>query len=90
VLAFVDVAGRKIGAFTPLHIDELLIVPFDKQLAEQSADEFVARVLVEKLRLKLLVAGPDFALEGPRRRCRCAASTRENSTVLKSLCWTRS
>jgi riboflavin kinase/FMN adenylyltransferase len=53
---------EKAAAFEPLQIDELLIVPFDKQIAEQPADEFVARVLVEKLRLKLLVAGPDFAL----------------------------
>ncbi|HEX8235123.1 MAG TPA: bifunctional riboflavin kinase/FAD synthetase [Abditibacteriaceae bacterium] len=53
---------EKAQAFEPLKIDELLIVPFDKQIAEQPADEFVTRVLVEKLRLKLLVAGPDFAL----------------------------
>jgi riboflavin kinase/FMN adenylyltransferase len=53
---------EKVAAFAPQGIDQLLIVPFKKAIAEQPADEFVRRVLIEKLRLKLLVAGPDFAL----------------------------
>ena len=53
---------EKIAAFAPTQIDNLLIVPFDKTVAEQSAQEFVHRVLVQQLRAKLLVIGPDFAL----------------------------
>jgi riboflavin kinase/FMN adenylyltransferase len=53
---------EKIAAFEPLNIDNLLIVPFSRAIAEQSADEFVQQVLIKKLRVKLLVVGPDFAL----------------------------
>ncbi len=53
---------EKTDAFQPLEIDDLLIVPFDKTIAEQSAEEFARNVLVELLKVKLLVVGPDFAL----------------------------
>ncbi len=53
---------EKTAAFEPLQIDNLLIVPFDQSIAEQSAEEFAHRVLVEKLKTRLLVVGPDFAL----------------------------
>lgn len=53
---------EKMAAFEPLQIDDLLVVPFDKAIAEQSADEFADRVLDKLLNVKLLVVGPDFAL----------------------------
>ncbi|HVF85173.1 MAG TPA: riboflavin biosynthesis protein RibF [Abditibacteriaceae bacterium] len=53
---------EKMAAFEPLQINDLLVVPFDKAIAEQSAEDFTHRVLVEKLNTKLLVVGPDFAL----------------------------
>ncbi len=53
---------EKIAAFAPLQIDNLLIVPFDQAIAEQSAETFAHRVLDETLNVKLLVVGPDFAL----------------------------
>jgi riboflavin kinase / FMN adenylyltransferase len=52
----------KAAALSSHHIDDALIVPFDESIAQQSAAEFVMRVLMQKLRMKLLVAGPDFAL----------------------------
>ncbi len=53
---------EKIAAFAPFKLDHLLIVPFTAELASFSAEEFVTGTLVEKLNLKLLVVGPDFAL----------------------------
>jgi riboflavin kinase/FMN adenylyltransferase len=52
---------EKIGAFAPLKIDQLFIVPFDAHIAQQSAREFCG-ALVKNLGVKLLVIGPDFAL----------------------------
>lgn len=43
-------------------IDILFNVPFDAALAQQPAAAFTRAILVERLGLKLLVAGPDFAL----------------------------
>lgn len=53
---------EKITAFEKLGINHLFIVPFDKQIANQSYEEFASGVLRDKLGLELLVAGPDFAL----------------------------
>jgi len=53
---------EKRDAFSDFNLDALYLVPFDEQLAGQSAQEFAMRVLAEKLRAKLLVLGPDFAL----------------------------
>ena len=54
--------GEKRDAFAAFNLDALYLIPFNAQLAEQSAEEFAARVLAKKLRAKLLVLGPDFAL----------------------------
>ena len=53
---------EKIAAFEKLGIDHLFIVPFDKQVANQSYEEFATGGLRDRLGLELLVAGPDFAL----------------------------
>lgn len=55
-------AAEKSAAFERLGIDNLIIIPFGKRIAEQAAADFVSRVLVNGLRMKLLVTGPDFAL----------------------------
>lgn len=55
-------SNEKRDAFAAFNLDALYLVPFNAQLAQQSAEEFAARVLAEKLRAKLLVLGPDFAL----------------------------
>ncbi|MFK7852850.1 MAG: bifunctional riboflavin kinase/FAD synthetase [Granulosicoccus sp.] len=41
-------------------IDRLLLLSFDKELAAQHADEFIAEVLVDKLRARHMVIGDDF------------------------------
>lgn len=53
---------EKIEAFRALEIDHLFIVPFDKSIAEQSAETFAREVLSHQLGVKTLVCGPDFAL----------------------------
>ena len=52
---------EKAAAFAALKIDHLFLLPFDASIAQLSADEFITE-LVQKLKLKLLVVGPDFAL----------------------------
>jgi len=52
---------EKTAAFAALKIDHLFLLDFDKSIAERSAEEFIAD-LARKLKLKLLVVGPDFAL----------------------------
>lgn len=53
---------EKIDAFAATGIDHLFIVPFNGDIARQSYEEFVQETLCEKLGLKLLLCGPDFAL----------------------------
>lgn len=52
---------EKIAAFEPLQVGHLFIVPFNEQIAKQSARDFCAS-LKRNLGVKLLVVGPDFAL----------------------------
>lgn len=53
---------EKIAAFQKLGIDDLFIIPFNEQIADQSYHAFATGVLRAHLGMKLLVAGPDFAL----------------------------
>ncbi|HEX8834676.1 MAG TPA: bifunctional riboflavin kinase/FAD synthetase, partial [Abditibacteriaceae bacterium] len=53
---------EKRDAIASHQIDDLYLLPFDERLANLPAREFVRSILVEKLRVKLLVIGPDFAL----------------------------
>lgn len=43
-----------------LGIDEILIVPFDRKLAEIHAKEFITNILVTFLNMKIIVVGKDF------------------------------
>jgi riboflavin kinase/FMN adenylyltransferase len=54
-------ADEKAAAFAELQIDNLWMVPFDATIAQQTATTFVTR-LVRGMGMRLLVAGPDFAL----------------------------
>jgi riboflavin kinase/FMN adenylyltransferase len=70
-----SLAHEKIRAFEPLHIDDLLVVPFDASVAEQHARDFAREILVGQLRIKYLLIGPDFALG--KNRSGTAASLTE-------------
>lgn len=54
--------NEKSAAFARLDIDRLLMLPFDNSIAELSAQEFVQQILVQRLNVKYLLIGPDFAL----------------------------
>jgi riboflavin kinase/FMN adenylyltransferase len=54
-------ADEKAMAFAELKIDDLWMVPFDSNIAGQTAVTFVTR-LVHGMGMRLLVAGPDFVL----------------------------
>jgi riboflavin kinase/FMN adenylyltransferase len=54
-------ADEKIEAFSHTPLDHLFIVPFTREIADQSAPQFM-RFWVENIGLKLFVGGPDFAL----------------------------
>lgn len=55
-------ADEKIAQFVATGIDHLWIVPFNQEIASQEYDVFVKSTLIEKLGMRSLVAGPDFAL----------------------------
>lgn len=52
---------ERVQLFKGLGVDEVVIHPFDRQVAAQSAHEFVSR-LKNHLDLRHLLVGPDFAL----------------------------
>ncbi len=54
--------AEKAAAFANLDIERLLMLPFDGSIADLGAQEFVQQILVERLRVKYLLIGPDFAL----------------------------
>lgn len=54
-------AEEKIAAFAQTPLDHLFIVPFTREIASQSARDFMA-FWKQKIGLKLFVGGPDFAL----------------------------
>ncbi len=51
---------EKIAYLKAQQIDYLLCLRFDRELAEQSAEDFVQKILVEQLNTKRLVIGDDF------------------------------
>lgn len=53
---------QKIELIERAGVDELLIIPFDREMAATSAEDFVERILVRKLDLRNLVVGYDYAL----------------------------
>ena len=51
---------EKLEALRRFHIDRLLLLPFNRKLAQMPAEEFIQRVLVAGLGVKYLVVGDDF------------------------------
>jgi riboflavin kinase / FMN adenylyltransferase len=52
--------GRRIALLGEAGADHVLVLPFDKERAQQSAEDFVADVLVGTLGAALVVVGTDF------------------------------
>jgi riboflavin kinase / FMN adenylyltransferase len=51
---------EKVAQFAKLPVDDLVIVRFNKQLANYDAGQFIDEVLVKRLNVKHLVIGDDF------------------------------
>ncbi|MDA1342917.1 MAG: bifunctional riboflavin kinase/FAD synthetase [Methyloglobulus sp.] len=51
---------EKVTQFAKLPVDDLVIVRFNKQLADYDAEQFIDEILVERLNVKHLVIGDDF------------------------------
>jgi riboflavin kinase / FMN adenylyltransferase len=51
---------EKVTQFAKLPVDDLVIVRFNKQLADYDAEQFIDEVLVKRLNVKHLVIGDDF------------------------------
>jgi riboflavin kinase/FMN adenylyltransferase len=51
---------QKLELLASCRIDRTLVLPFDKDRADESAEEFVAEILVRSLGTRLVVVGEDF------------------------------
>jgi riboflavin kinase / FMN adenylyltransferase len=51
---------QKLAVFDKLRLDVAVVLPFDRGLSGLSADDFIARVLVEGLAVRHVVIGHDF------------------------------
>ncbi|MER5640938.1 bifunctional riboflavin kinase/FAD synthetase [Kitasatospora sp. NPDC002227] len=51
---------RRAELMAELGVDAVLVIPFTRELSQQSAEEFVQQVLVEALRARLVIEGPNF------------------------------
>ncbi|MDD1622686.1 MAG: bifunctional riboflavin kinase/FAD synthetase [Methylococcaceae bacterium] len=58
---------EKVIQFAKLPVDELLVLPFNRILADYDAEQFIADILIERLRVKHLVIGDDFHFGKARR-----------------------
>jgi riboflavin kinase/FMN adenylyltransferase len=53
--------------FAKLPIDALLVLPFNRKLADYDAEQFISEILVKHLKVKHLVIGDDFHFGKARR-----------------------
>ncbi len=51
---------EKVQALRCLRVDRLLCLPFNRKLAQMSAEDFIQRILIDGLGVKYLVVGDDF------------------------------
>jgi riboflavin kinase/FMN adenylyltransferase len=58
---------EKVIQFSKLPIDELLVLPFNRTLADYDAEHFIQNILVGKLNIRHLVIGDDFHFGKARR-----------------------
>lgn len=58
---------EKVIQFAKLPINELLVLPFNRALADCDAEQFIRDILVDRLNIKHLVIGDDFHFGKARR-----------------------
>jgi riboflavin kinase/FMN adenylyltransferase len=51
---------QRLQGFDGLHVDQVRVLTFSKELAEETASEFIDRVLVNELRARCVIVGDDF------------------------------
>lgn len=52
---------QKLDIFRDLGVGIALVLPFDRELSQTPAEEFLGKILIEKLRARSIVVGHDFA-----------------------------
>jgi riboflavin kinase/FMN adenylyltransferase len=62
-----DLPAEKLELLEPLGIEQLVLVPFDRQLAALAPEAFVERVLVEQLQACRVAVGANFRFGAGRR-----------------------
>jgi riboflavin kinase/FMN adenylyltransferase len=62
-----DLPAEKLELLEPLGIEQLVLVPFDQQLAALEPQAFVDQVLVEQLDARRIAVGDDFRFGAGRR-----------------------
>ncbi len=62
-----DLPSEKLELLEPLGIEQLVLVPFDRQLAALAPEEFVDRVLVGQLDARRIAVGDNFRFGASRR-----------------------
>ncbi len=55
-----DLPEEKVALLSPLGVQQLVLVPFDKELAAQSAETFVNEMLFKTLKAKRIAVGANF------------------------------
>ena len=55
-----DLPGEKLELLQPLGIDQLVLVPFDRALAQLSAEDFVRTMLLDTLQARHIAVGANF------------------------------
>lgn len=61
-----DLPAEKLELLEPLGIRQLVLVPFDRQLAALSPEAFVSQVLVDQLQARQVAVGADFCFGAGR------------------------
>lgn len=60
-IRLISTTGQKIELIQKAGIDVLIIIPFDLEFASTGADEFVEDILIQKIGVRELVVGYDYA-----------------------------
>lgn len=63
----VQTLDQKLESLKALQVPVTVILPFDRQLCNTTADQFLKAILFEKLKAKLVVVGHDFAMGSGRQ-----------------------
>ena len=56
----IDLPSEKTSLLTPLGVEQLVLIPFDRDLAAKSAEFFVKNLLIETLKARRIAVGANF------------------------------